>query len=115
MRSVHAVVAIAWLSGVAAASPCPMIENKPVVLTPDGTAIDSGGGGGIVIATLPDYQRGSDRGAVADWHLGDGGRLVLVDIAPGLQVATTAGNATLVDKANQTLVHVAARSTKAGP
>jgi hypothetical protein len=108
-----AVVASVLVTSAASAGPCAMILNKPAVLTPDGTAIESGGG--IVVALMMDrgYDPAHDHGEVAAWRLGDGSTPGLRNVAPGLDVAATTGNTTLVDASKQVLVHVAGQPAKA--
>ncbi len=95
----HRIALAALLaSTTAAAAPCAIIENHPVILTQSGAVI--GDGGGIVIGTQPDYQRTSKLRAVADLRFADKSTPVVKQLAPGLDLLVVSTAAATLESAD---------------
>ncbi len=81
-----ALLALVLLSGVAAATPCPILEYRPTVLTPAGT--DVGAGGGVVIGWGSPWGQQPSRfdKTWTSWKFAGGIPVTRTELAPGLEV-----------------------------
>jgi hypothetical protein len=89
------------VSSVAAAAPCPLIPNKPVVLTPANAQVAADGG--FVVVQRPDYDHGDKpTPPLISWKFADGSKPKIVHVAPGLDVLPVAGAKATLDKISVT-------------